>query len=42
MITLIKNKIIDLCISIYKLIKGLILVFIEFIKDLYAIIRYWN
>ena len=42
MIHIIKNKLIDLVISIYKLVKGLFLVFIEFIKDLYAIIRYWN
>ena len=42
MITLIKNKLIDLCIAIYKLIKSVFIAILDFIKDLYAIIRYWN
>lgn len=42
MITIIKNKIIDLFLASYKLIKSVFIAIIDFIKDLYQIIRYWN
>ena len=42
MITIIKNKIIDICIASYKLIKSVFIAILDFIKDLYQIIRYWN
>ena len=42
MITIIKNKLIDLLLASYKLIKSVFIAILDFIKDLYQIIRYWN
>ena len=42
MITIIKNKIIDIVIASYKLVKAVFVAILDFIKDLYQIIRYWN
>jgi len=42
MITIIKNKLIDLVLASYKLIKSVFIAILDFIKDLYQIIRYWN
>jgi len=42
MITIIKNKIIDIFLASYKLVKAVFVAILDFIKDLYQIIRYWN
>ena len=42
MITIIKNKLIDLVIASYKLVKALFVAILDFIKDIYQVLRYWN
>ena len=42
MITIIKNKIIDIVIASYKLVKAVFVAILDFIKDLYQVLRYWN
>ena len=37
----IKNKLIDLMLSLYKVIKSLVLALRDFIKDLWVIITKW-
>jgi len=42
MITIIKNKIIDLFLASYKLVKAVFVAILDFIKDIYQVLRYWN
>jgi len=42
MITIIKNKLIDLVLASYKLIKTVFIAILDFIKDIYQVLRYWN
>jgi len=42
MITIIKNKLIDIVIASYKLVKAVFVAILDFIKDIYQVLRYWN
>jgi len=42
MITIIKNKLIDLIIASYKLVKAVFVAILDFIKDIYQVLRYWH
>lgn len=42
MITIIKNKIIDIFLASYKLVKAIFVAILDFIKDIYQVLRYWH